>query len=306
MDDLTIIYNGFLDLALFITSLCPAVEVCEKLTNSSTCNATGIQMQEFLTDHFTSKQAVFWYIQSFYNDTLGIQRVANQIDDTLDNLEWFRSVSFFFQTLLALLCVWILLGLIVKMPFQRAQKRAFFLTFCIFVIISFAFCMAFIFGAITAADLCVDSPDDKLVAVLEHNLNRVSPIVAGLGRYYISHCEDTPHEIADLINDLAENSRQMQSMAVQLPRWGFEDECIKPLVDKSMWLFDKLCKTAGLLKEIRVLAQCSKWYPLYEVFVYQTVCGSVDGSSWFAASQLVVVFMAMVILTFRVASFDYE
>jgi hypothetical protein len=62
----------------------------------------------------------------------------------------------------------------------------------------------------------------------------------------------------------------------------------------------QLCTLASVVREIRDLFRCETWYPLYETSVHEATCYSVDSFSWIAATQFVVVFMSMVVLTCRV------
>jgi hypothetical protein len=62
----------------------------------------------------------------------------------------------------------------------------------------------------------------------------------------------------------------------------------------------QLCTLASVVREVRDLFRCETWYPLYETSVHEAMCYSVDSFSWIAATQFVVVFMSMVVLTCRV------
>jgi hypothetical protein len=62
----------------------------------------------------------------------------------------------------------------------------------------------------------------------------------------------------------------------------------------------QLCTLASVVREIRDLFRCETWYPLYETSVHEAMCYSVDSFSWIAATQFVIVYMSMVVLTCRV------
>jgi hypothetical protein len=81
---------------------------------------------------------------------------------------------------------------------------------------------------------------------------------------------------------------------------GTNNENPTILAGVSQAFNEEMCLVADLLRQVRTLFQCATWYPLYETTVYDTLCYSVPSFSWIASTQLVVVFMAMVILTFRV------
>jgi hypothetical protein len=68
-----------------------------------------------------------------------------------------------------------------------------------------------------------------------------------------------------------------------------------------------LCTITKILRDIRGFFQCRTWYPLYQNTVHDTLCYSAtDGFSWIASTQFVVVFMAIIVLTFRSSLFDLE
>jgi hypothetical protein len=58
--------------------------------------------------------------------------------------------------------------------------------FTILVIIAFVFSMAFVLGSMTVADLCYDSPDDKILIILNRFQEQLSPIVVEIASFYIN------------------------------------------------------------------------------------------------------------------------
>jgi hypothetical protein len=67
------------------------------------------------------------------------------------------------------------------------------------------------------------------------------------------------------------------------------------------------CSTAKLLSDMRDFLRCDNWYPLYENMVYDAMCfAGTDAFAWAAITQFVIVLMAMVILTFRIAFYEIE
>jgi hypothetical protein len=70
----------------------------------------------------------------------------------------------------------------------------------------------------------------------------------------------------------------------------------------SALIQDAACNLSTLLADTVVFFQCKNWFPVYEQGVYNAVCYS--GTSavvWIAATQMVIVIFAAVMLTFRVA-----
>jgi hypothetical protein len=84
---------------------------------------------------------------------------------------------------------------------------------------------------------------------------------------------------------------------------GFDSP--QALVNVANTAGTQLCDVAEVLKSIRLYFQCENWYPLYETTVYEAMCYSgTEGFAWVASTQFVIVFMAMVVLTFRVVFYD--
>jgi hypothetical protein len=70
---------------------------------------------------------------------------------------------------------------------------------------------------------------------------------------------------------------------------------------------NQLCFIAESMQEIRLFFQCSNWYPLYENAMYDALCYSgTDGFAWVTITQLIIVLMAMLILTFRIVFYDIK
>lgn len=78
-------------------------------------------------------------------------------------------------------------------------------------------------------------------------------------------------------------------------------------VTASARIDEFFCTTAQLVRNIRYFFTCKTWYPLYEITVHQAMCYSAaDGFSWIASTQFVIVFMAVIVLTFRSSLYDLE
>jgi hypothetical protein len=123
----------------------------------------------------------------------------------------------------------------------------------------------------------------------------------------LSGCTILPHEIIKNSDFLVQGTDLLGELTDALIDFDDAKQKICGTIDNpailagvSQAINEELCTVAGLLKRVRMLCQCSTWYPLYETTVYDTLCYSVPSFSWIASTQLIVVFMAMVILTCRV------
>jgi len=65
---------------------------------------------------------------------------------------------------------------------------------------------------------------------------------------------------------------------------------------------EELCTAAAALHESRKHLACSRWDPIYTTMTQEVLCtDAMDALAWITISQLVIVFVSMLILTFRVA-----
>jgi hypothetical protein len=76
---------------------------------------------------------------------------------------------------------------------------------------------------------------------------------------------------------------------------------LRILTEASTMAQEELCSATARLQDTRVLFGCSVWNPMYTNLAYDTLCeDTMDAFAWITISQCVIVFVAMVILTFRV------
>jgi hypothetical protein len=69
----------------------------------------------------------------------------------------------------------------------------------------------------------------------------------------------------------------------------------------------QICGLAQSLQELQAFFQCSNVFPLYSFLAHDTMCyKGTAGFAWISVSQWVVVFMAMVVLTCRMAFQELE
>ncbi|KAL3908266.1 MAG: hypothetical protein SGARI_003140, partial [Bacillariaceae sp.] len=88
---------------------------------------------------------------------------------------------------------------------------------------------------------------------------------------------------------------------------GFTADKTQTLLDLADTAQEQLCEVADILKQVRLFFQCETWFPLYESTTYEALCYSgTKGFAYIATTQFVIVFMAFVIVTFRVAFWDIQ
>jgi hypothetical protein len=175
-----------------INGICSRVRpICVDIDDSSTCDTTGIFESNVFApalDYLETDQALLVKVVEVRDEFLSIQHTAEVADENIDNWDWTIKLSKFFSILLALLCVWILVGLFFRLPHRgkRWQKRYFFPVFVFLVVVSFVLAIAFIFVSIGVSDACVDSPDEKILAIMDHRLDQISPLLYEFVSVYLS------------------------------------------------------------------------------------------------------------------------
>ena len=127
-------------------------------------------------------------------------------------------------------------------------------------------------------------------------------------------CSTKPVEIANNIEILHSGTDLMGRFQDELEAFFLEKETecgptntpevLRGISERANVYF---CSLANLLRDFRHFFRCSNWYPLYDSLVHQSVCyGASDAFSWIASTQCIVVFGAIIVLTFRAAFFDIE
>ena len=107
-----------------------------------------------------------------------------------------------------------------------------------------------------------------------------------------------------MISIAMEKVEVLQSI-LQSSSFDFQAACgksPKTILTAAKYVNEQLCSTATCLGEVRSLFGCSYWQPLYSSAVYETTCyNSAEGFAYVAITQLIIVFVAMLVLTLRVA-----
>jgi hypothetical protein len=113
---------------------------------------------------------------------------AEGLSNSGANFDWALYCSIGFSLALALLCLCLMVGACFRLPRVVRCFQTWFMVplFVLLVTLSWAFSMAFVIGSMSLADFCVDSPDEKLLTILENNREGFSEILYAFVVYYIS------------------------------------------------------------------------------------------------------------------------
>jgi hypothetical protein len=169
--------------------------------------------------------------------------------------------------------------------------------------------MVFIIGSVSCSNLCVDSPDPKLINFLDENSDSFgNSIVFKFARFYIGGCRDAvPMEMQDTVDAIVRVFGSIVEVAVDLRDNAIDIEVICGSDSGLITSFAEavqlqVCTLAITLFDIQAFFSCDNWHPLYAVVVHDAICyEGTDGFHYIAITQFVIVFLAMVMVTLRVA-----
>lgn len=184
IDDAVLHLVGFLE---DLNEICDNVTLCEDVFQPPTCfvadNSLG---EDFIINpiilHFSGNNNVILnQVEEARGLLLNIQRKAQNTDDTLRNVDWLFHLSSFFAILLVFLCVVVIVSLLLELPnrVRRWSYRCnyFFPLFVFLVIFAFTFAIAFVISATGLADFCYESPNERVVLILQE-LRQTLPNIA--------------------------------------------------------------------------------------------------------------------------------
>jgi hypothetical protein len=178
-----------------MNTICPAVRenLCTDLDQvPESCNFDGAfdgevlkNAMEFLANTRIDVAEELLDVRSDLEEELA---VAEGFSNSGENFQWALYCCIAFSLALALLCLCLMVGVCFRLPRVVRCFQNWFLVplFVLLVALSWAFSMAFVIGSLSLADFCVDSPDDKVLAILEKYQDEFSGLTYAFVVYYIS------------------------------------------------------------------------------------------------------------------------
>ena len=330
-----------------LNGFCPKVtnQVCGDILTGSDCQFEGLPYSLILNNVVdyasTLHDELLHDILDFRHDLTEALALFQRWQSTLDDFNWALYTAISFSLCLALLCVYIMTGVILawrdRLPSAFVCLRSTFVIplFMLLVFFSWVFATVFMLGSISLADFCIDSPDTKVMALIHRYGDQLSPTVANFALYFVSgkvSCfgilhRSTPRN-ADLLLSFfmtgctnwllpPDFDSKMKTMLVamenmqdlkdtlQSKTFDFQSLCgidPQPIAEASTLAEGQLCTAATFMGEVQRYFGCRNWFPVYEVAAHETICYEAsDGFAWVTISQFIIVFVAMVVLTLRVA-----
>jgi hypothetical protein len=326
-----------------VNGMCPLVKdpLCDNIYNISTCDITTFlgsdlnDVFQMAAGHFDAGEESEYFLEivNAKNGLEDVQTVSSDMEHSAAQLNWALSLSMAMPLLLAMLCILILSGLLcpeVPKVLQCIRSRFMIPIFVVLVVFAYFFSLVFVTASIATADVCIyhnetDNIDERLTALLTRSKTieellggkETQNLVVEFISFYIHQCpaEKLPSEILEQLNYVQTGVPVVQTFgaivedSTELIRdvCGFGEDQTQNLVDIADTLQGQMCSMVDILTDVRDFVQCGNWYPLYETTVYEALCyDGTRGFAYVASTQFVIVFMAFVVLTFRVAFFDIQ
>lgn len=193
--------------------------------------------------------------------------------------------------------------------------------FVILVILTWIFSTLFIVGSTVASDMCIDSPNQRVEAVLIEygdftpGQQDARSIILSFLLYYVQGCpaDSVPEDFLNQITDVLEVLQtEISFVEDSLADAGFFGVCgVDPasvLTDSVIDpVQDTVCQLAEALASVQDYFSCDNWRPLYTKVMYDAVCyDGNEGFYYIAVTQFCIVIFAMIMLTLRVAFTEIE
>jgi hypothetical protein len=177
-----------------VNSICPAVRdpLCTDISDASTCNFDGVFEGDVLSDFVAFwadvKSVTYNELDKSRSDLEDLLIVIEDLNTTGDTFNWAFYCSMGFSLALAFLCLCFLLGACFRLSKVTKCFQNIILVpiFILLVVLSWVFSMVFVIGSIGLADMCVDSPDSRMISLLQKHKSDFSPLIFHFIIFYIS------------------------------------------------------------------------------------------------------------------------
>ncbi|CAJ1946614.1 unnamed protein product [Cylindrotheca closterium] len=308
-----------------VNKVCPkkTEKICSDLKDPSSC-------QEDLGLPFVPElQKAISYINHETGIQENIKDARNELDflishtfglsadlEKIHTLLWALMVM---SIALSFLCVIIVAGV----GFGRPEIVGFFRRSCVFplfgimVFFSFALSVSFLMMSLVAADTCYDDPGPKVAAMVESSYTGgSSELMEDIMLRVFEGCQVPSIPLQENVEQLRDDILFFEQFSSNLE--VFEPDRINTC-GASPWTFSKLdlainnrvnehlCTASDHLRDFGDFFTCRFWYPIYFKAVHESICtDGTEGLAVIATTQIIVVFMALLVLTYRAALWDVK
>jgi hypothetical protein len=272
-----------------INGICPNVtkEICEDITDSKTCNFTGVPLSEefqsvfeFLIDN--GKGIALDKADSLRDDLNELNEELGKVSDQISSFNWAFAVATVFAVLLLIADLVISHGIIVEWRRESAPPKYeccskvlkfarhwLMVPFFVFlVVMSWIFSMVFILGGIATADLCYGSPDTTVLAILEKDVLPLDSTVRDLLIFYVEGCPEdgAPDDLSNKVNSILNYAEEVSNVADTLRDEVFIESFIETcgnntsILDASaVAVKQTICNVGITLAEVALFFSCPNW-----------------------------------------------
>lgn len=304
-------------------SLCPEFqEACVTTECDNETAAIVEQMRDFFEE-----------TNSFvYNETQGVREdlveLVNDFEDyeqTADEFDIVLKVAIAFNVLLGVVTLVIMLDVVLVWTktsslncwlktFRCIRHWLFVPVFILLVFLCWIFSMVFVLGSIATADVCLETPDDTIVAVLEENKDKFSSLIFNFAVYNVGGCEgEGPLGFRNALERIYSAGRSAFAFAAAVETADsviLEQICgddAEAVALAAMAAQRILCVLGSAMHDVQDYFACRNWRPVYRTVMHNAVCDSgTRGLYAIAVTQFVIVVLAMVMLTLRAAFVEDE
>ncbi|GAX24993.1 hypothetical protein FisN_2Lh276 [Fistulifera solaris] len=305
-----------------MNGFCPQVAetVCEQLSPISNCTFTKFSetIRVFLWTIFIDLGTyTFFELTSIQNDLVNAADSMSSVKQGVNGFTWAFWTACVWALLLMIFTMFLMYGVILAWCEERRQS---FLQcvvtmmhhwlvvplYIFFVFLTWVFSMIFVIGTALTADFCFDSPDSKILTTIDANRERFSELGVEFATYYVSGCPES-----GLPNELKSKSDLLVHFLLKVSEFGAalqSDEVIEICGDTSRFkgvgasLEAATCNVANTLLDVQDYFACQNFHPVYEATVYEALCYEANrGLTWVAFTQILIVFLSMIMLMLRVA-----
>jgi hypothetical protein len=269
-----------------INNFCPAVQeqLCANISTATDCNYTGVpneqEIQE-IVEYFTGIQdMVYDELAHAKSDLEEIVDVTAQVEQQMENFNWAFYVSAIFAAALALLSIFILIGVVLAWRnqlhnscFRWVRNLLVVPIFVLLVFLSLLFSCIFVVGSITASDVCYGSPDPFVLELLSKMESEFNPLGYRFMRFYVSGCPvtDVPLDMNDQVTKLLGYLELIYSFLEKLANdptllatCGVTEVGLETSLNDVATL---TCFLTTMVLDIRDYLNCNNWNPVYAVRV---------------------------------------
>jgi hypothetical protein len=276
------------DLLSKVNNFCPKVTdaICKNITNSQTCNFTGIPVSNTFADAFenlidSGGAIVTNPLFDARSDLLDLNVELGQVASTISTFNWAFIVAGLFSAFLLILNLCISYGIIAAWRRERMSQESKCIArllnvvrhwllvpiFVFLVVMSWIFSMIFVVGSVTSADLCYNSPDDAVADVLQKDVLPIDSTIRKFLLFYVKGCpaDGAPKDLTQRVSDITAAAEKMAQLAGEFNNVSdtfFTENCgTDPNVLQATTdlVQGTICNAGLYLSKVVLFFSCENW-----------------------------------------------